>query len=212
MMAVSLPHMAEALFVEMVNRRRDEFFSLPELDRLADLDFVRAAPTIASREVPLASFSGRAFDGASRMDVVVRMRPGRATPFELKLGTTRLSKTRVDEEWLACCATSHNGRRWRGKMMAILDRRFPPPVAEELAAEVKGERLVLTPTWFVVTRRATLAAWKISPPNFSANVRLLAFEDVVDAFGGREPFNALAAEALAVDFYREWVLGDDTAG
>jgi len=211
-MAISLPYLAEVLFAEMVNRRRDEFFSLTRLHRIADLDFVRAAPRIASREVPLASFSGRTFDGASRIDVVVRLRPGLATAFELKLGTTRLSKSRVDEEWLACCATSHNDRRWRGNMMAILDRRFPSPVAEELAAEVNGERLVLTPTWFVVTRRATLAAWQTARPDFSDNVRLLAFEDVVDRFGGREPFNALVAEALAVDFYREWVLRDDTAG
>jgi hypothetical protein len=163
-MNISLWHVAGVLFAEMVNRRRDEFFTLPALDQLADPEFVRAAKKIASCEVPLASFLGKTFDGAGRIDVAVRMRPGEATAFELKLGTTRLSKTRVDEEWLARCASSHGGRRWAGNMMAILDRRFPKPVAEELAAEVDGERLVLTPTWFVVAKRATLAAWQNLPP------------------------------------------------
>jgi len=209
-MSISLSDVAGVLFAEMVNRRRDEFFSLPALDQLADLDFVRAATKIALCEVPLGRFLGKAFDGASRIDVAVRMRPGEATAFELKLGTTRLGKRRVDQEWLACCSSSHGGRRWAGNMMAILDRRFPKPVAEELAVEVEGERLVLPLTWFVVAKRATLAAWKKLRPNFSSNVRLLAFEDVVDAFGGREPFNALAADVLRVDFYREWGLGDDT--
>jgi hypothetical protein len=162
-MNISLSHVAGVLFAEMVNRRRDEFFSLPALDRLADPDFVRGPRKIASLEVPLARFLGKTFDGASRIDVAVRMRPGEATAFELKLGTTQLSKRRVDEEWLARCASSHGGRRWAGNMMAILDHRFPEPVAGELAAEVDGERLVLTPTWFVVAKRATLAAWQKTP-------------------------------------------------
>jgi hypothetical protein len=212
MMAISLPYLAEVLFAAMVNRRRDEFFALSELDRFADLDFVRAAPEIASREVPLARFAGKAFDGASRIDVVVRLRPGVATAFELKLGTTRLSKSRVDEEWLACCVPSHNDRRWKGNMMAILERRFSRPVDAELAVDLNGERLVLTPMWFVVARRATLSAWETACPAFSENVRRLAFEQVVESFGGREPFNTLVAETLAIDFYREWVLGDDAVG
>jgi hypothetical protein len=135
-----------------------------------------------------------------------------ATAFELKLGTTRLSKTRVDDEWLACCTSSHNDRRWKGNMMAILDRRFSLPVDGDLTVELDGARHILTPTWFLVARRSTLSAWEGAGPAFSENVRRLAFEDVVDGFGGREPFNALVAEILAIDFYREWVLGNDTAG
>jgi hypothetical protein len=211
-MVISLSNVAGVLFAEMVNRRRAEFFSLPALDQVADLDFVSAATKIAWCEVPLANYSGKAFDGASRIDVVVRTRSGRGTAFELKLGTKGLNKKHVDDKWLGRCSTSHNGRRWRGKMMAILDRHFPQSVAEELAAEVDGERVVLTPTWFVVARRVTVAAWEKLPPNFSSNVRRLAFEDIVDGFGGGEPFNALAAEILRVDFYREWGLGNDTAG
>jgi hypothetical protein len=135
-----------------------------------------------------------------------------ATAFELKLGTTRLSKSRVDDEWLACCTSSHNDERWKGNMMAILDRRFSLPVDGDLTVELDGARHVLTPTWFLVARRSTLSAWKSACPAFSENVRRLAFEDVVEGFGGREPFNALVAEILAIDFYREWALGDDTAG
>lgn len=209
-MAISLPYVGEELFAAMVNRRRDEFFKLSVFNGLVDHDFVRTTPRIASCQVPLAGFAGRTFDGASRIDVLVRVQPGVATAFELKLGKTRLTKTRVDKEWLACCDTSHNDRRWKGKMMAILDRRFGRLVDEDLAVELNGERLTLTATWVVVARRATLSAWETACPAFSENVKRLAFEEVVEGFGGRKPFNALVAETLAFDFYRDWALGDET--
>jgi hypothetical protein len=168
-MAISLSYLAEVLFTEMANRRRDQFLALTGLGAVADFGFVRQASQIASREVPLAPFGRRIFDGASRIEVAVRLRPGVATAFELKLGTTRLSKTRVDEEWLACCTTSHNDRRWKGNMMAILDRRFGKRVEDDLAVALDGERYVLTPTWFLVARRPTLSAWESACPAFSEN-------------------------------------------
>jgi hypothetical protein len=88
----------------------------------------------------------------------------------------------------------------KGNMMAILDRRFSLPVDGDLTVELDGARHVLTPTWFLVARRSTLSACEGACPAFSENVRRLAFEDVVDGFGGREPFNALVAEILAIDF------------
>ncbi len=97
-------------------------------------------------------------------------------------------------------------------MMAILERRFSETFNDDLVAVVDKERLVLTRQWFVVARKRILASWKAAPPSFSENTRYIAFEDVVDVFGGKEAFNALVREMLDFDFYREWVQNEPTAG
>lgn len=205
-MPIALTHFAEKVFAAMVNEQRDAFVSLCGLTDDADADFVHAARELAACDVQLARFGGRAFDGASRVDVVVRLRQDRAVPFELKLGGTRLDSARINRDWLAPCQpSSHADNRWRGNMMAILDRRFPEPVPDELIVNVDGERLTLTRSWFVVARRRTINAWATFPPGFSEHVRLLAFEDVVQSFGGRNAFNRMIREMLDFDFYREWV-------
>lgn len=211
-MSICLPYLSEFLFTEMVNRERNAILPLLALDGGADPEFVKSTPELATRDVRLAPIGGLRFDGASRVDVIVRYQAGMAVAVELKLGTTRLSKTRIDEEWLAPCSPSHNGRRWKGNMMAVLERRFDRPVNEDLVATTNGERLALAPRWVLVARREILAKWKTSPPEFSSNVARLAFEDVVTAFGGPEPFNRLVRQLLSVDFYSEWVLGNGGIG
>ena len=197
----------------MVNRRREAFLSLCGLSSEADLGYARDVESLAFCEAKLDPFAGLTFDGASRVDVVVRLRQGLATAFELKLGKTRLSKSRIDGEWLAQCKKSHRGCRWSGNMMAILDRRFPHEARGDLKAIVNGaEKLTLTRDWFVVARCRTVERWRTSRPKFSDHVRLLAFEDIVETYGGKEEFNALVREMLEVDFYEEWLNKDRRAG
>jgi hypothetical protein len=206
-MPVPLTHLSEAIFVAMVNQKRDAFLGVAGLSGV-DPGFFAAAECVAFREASLQPYGGRAFDGASRVDVIVSIAPRLATAFELKLGTTRLSKSRIDGEWLSNCTPSHADKRWSGNMMAILDRRFPGPAPEEplIASVEKIGALTLTKTWFVVAKRDVINAWRTRPPKFSKRVKLLAFEDVVDAFGGKEPFNSLVLGMLMnVDFYDRWI-------
>ncbi len=97
-------------------------------------------------------------------------------------------------------------------MMAILERKFSEAVDDDLVALVDKERIVLARQWFVVARKKVVASWIAAPPSFSKNVRFLAFEDVVDVFGGKSAFNALVREMLDFDFYREWVENESPAG
>ncbi len=203
-MPIALTHIAEKVFAKMVNKHRDAFLSFCGLKDKADADFVKAVPELAACEVRFEKFGGRAFDGASRIDVVVRLGPDRAVPFELKLGSTRLNKARINGEWLAPCQPSHDGLRWKGNMMAILDRRFSGDVPDELAVKVEGERITLTRNWFVITRRQTLKAWKTSRPDFGEHVDFRAFDDVVDRCGGQNEFNPMIREMLDFDFYSKW--------
>lgn len=205
-MLLSLTYLSEAIFVEMVNRNRSTFSKVARLGNIAP-DFFAQTPTIAFREVPLEPYARRRFDGASRVDAVVTIAPGLATAFELKLGTTRINKTRVDDEWLAECTPSHGGSRWSGNMMAILERRFENVQPEgDLSVKVNNEQVFsLTRTWYVVARRSVLNSWRNFRPKFSDHVQLLAFEDFVDAFGGKPAFNELVGELLNIDYYDAWI-------
>lgn len=207
-MALSISHIAEDIFARMANEKRDAFLEVTGLAAEADTAFVHALPELASCEAQIEPMGGRSFDGASRVDVVVRLRPGVAAGFELKLGTARLTKRRFDGEWLQPCAPSHADRRWSGNVMAALDRRFGNHVADELAVKVDGERLQLIRPWFLVARKGVLKALRNDPPSFGSAVRQLAFEDVVAHFGGREAFNLLVRSMLDVDYFEEWVLND----
>jgi len=100
--------------MKMVNRGREAVVSLFGLEDDVDSSFISSTRELATHDVPLAPIGGRSFDGASRVDVVVRYRPGMAVAVELKLGTTRLSRTRIDEEWLAPCGPSHQVGAGRG--------------------------------------------------------------------------------------------------
>lgn len=212
-MLITLTHVAEKVFAAMVNKQRDAFLSLCGLTEEADADFVHAVDELAVCEVPFERFGGRTFDGASRVDVVVRLARDRAVPFELKLGRTRLNKARINDEWLAHCRPSHDDRRWKGNMMAILDRRFSESVhddlmvksvPDDLMVKIEGARITLTRNWFVITRRQTLKAWQTSQPGFAEHVRFQAFEDVVDRCGGQNAFNPMIREMLDFDFYSKW--------
>lgn len=220
-MAVSLTHFAESIFVAMINGNPAAF---AELTGIGPLPAV--APSSpngpAFREVGLDKYAGRAFDGAARVDTVVALTDKLAVPFELKLGTARLTKSRVDNEWLAECRLSHgtySTPRWSGNMMAILERNFKDVTdVHELVARVQVGSLpepkafVLTRDWFVVARRSVVNRWRRDPPKFSPRVKLLAFEDVVDAFGGKPAFNRLVESLLNIDFYDEWLATDSEAG
>ena len=218
-MTVSLTHLAESIFVAMVNQKPGAFITLPALDQLDDARF-DASACVAYREVALDRYAGREFDGASRVDAIVTLTDDRAVPFELKLGTARLTRSRIDTEWLAACDSSHDNPRWRGNMMAILERKFKGAAnPEDLVARVHDDddssvdrTFILTRTWFVVARRKTISGWANSKPDFSSHVKYLVFEDVVDAFGGKTAFNTLVGSLLDFPFYETWFAADDDAG
>jgi hypothetical protein len=100
-------------------------------------------------------------------------------------------------------------------MMAILDRRFPETAPETpLTVDVgEADKPILTEAWLVVAKRSTIEQWSETRPKFSTNVKYLAFEAVVDAFGGRVPFNELVREMLMkIDFYKSWIEESEGAG
>jgi hypothetical protein len=207
-MPISLSHLGEVIVAEMAERKRAATLDALGLTELADLNHVRALDRFAFYECRLARHHGYIFDGASRIDVVLWVRPDLAVALELKLGATRLTKSRIDGEFLLDCRTSHKDKRIAGNMMAILDRRFATiaPV-DGLSVELDGSVVQLSRNWFVVTRQSVLNGWAgDSRPNFSRNTTCVTIDKLAAAFGGQQPFNALVRELLDIDYFDAWVI------
>ena len=212
-MAFHLTHLAETLFAEMVNRVPACVLSIPEIRELADEDFVRSISPVAECESRLRPFGGLSFDGACRIDVLLRLRSDAATACELKLGRTRLTANRVNRDWLVpCTPSSHADRRWKGNIMAALERNFDGPASDDLVAGVDDSGIPLTREWLLVARRQTLLSWQALSPEFSSSVRCVAFEDVVRGYGGTIAFNALVKEVVNFDYCDKWGIQMEGAG
>lgn len=108
-MPIFLPHLGEVILAEMADRNRYHIVRTFGLDEAADLGLVDELDRFAFPERQLAPHGSCSFDGASRIDVTFWIRPELAAACELKLGRTRLSKSRVDDEFVADCRLLHGG-------------------------------------------------------------------------------------------------------
>jgi hypothetical protein len=159
-------------------------------------------------EVPLASYGALRFDGASRIDVaLVDDELASVLACEAKLGATRLGGKLFEERFLAGCGTSHGGARVRGSMPAILERRLPAVASDvRLTARAGDQNLEVELRWALVVRRRTAEDWdRGGRPALSSRCVVVVFDDLVEAYGGREPFNALVCDLLDRDHFTAWL-------
>lgn len=206
-MPISLSHLGEVVVAEMADRKRCETVDALGLTEMADLNHICSIKRFAHHESRLARHQKYIFDGASRVDVVLWIQKNLAVALELKLGETRLTKTRVDGEFLTVCRPSHNDSRLAGNMIAILDRRFGDLAPKDGLSVQFGDTVVsLARDWFIVTRQSVLDRWiGDDRPEFSPNTKCIAIGTLVHAFGGKSSFNALVAELLDIDYFDSWV-------
>ncbi len=204
-MIFRLTHIAEALFADIINSHRHKFAALAGIENLVDPTFFGHEPVVAHAEVPLNQYRDKIFDGASRIDCLVRVQSRLGVAFELKLGKTRLSRKRVKEEWLQECRPSHDQARWSGNMMAILDRRIQDPETNLYASVVGSEPIEVHRSWVVVTHRKVAESWREDPPILGEHARLMAFEDIADLPGSPDGFDAIVRRQLPESFYDEWI-------
>ncbi|HBQ12867.1 MAG TPA: hypothetical protein DEF51_17620 [Myxococcales bacterium] len=115
---------------------------------------------------------------------------------EAKLGATGLGGRRFEERFLAACGTSHGGARVRGSMPAILERKLPTVEPEgRLAARVGDDEHEVESRWALLVRRRAVEGWaRRGRPALSSRCVVVAFDDLINVYGGCEPFNALVQE------------------
>ena len=199
-MAVALTHVGEAIVQSLIERSPAVFFAL------CGLPFTEVHGGHVLREARLKPHAGCAFDGASRIDLVVPLRVDEAVPVEVKLGETRLSKHRVETEWLRGCGTSHNDARSTGNMMSVLDQLIPAGASERLVAAVDGSEYPLTLQWYVVVRRSTARSWSGDARPGFARATIVALEDLLADVTPAE-FDDLVRRLLPRSFYESWIAG-----
>jgi len=202
---IQLTHIAENLIAEMYNRSAPvrKLF----INNLDTYD-INQADSKAVPELQLSVCGQYQFDGAHKVDVaILDKKKYVCIPCEAKLGKDRLGKSEFEKRFLKPCHPSHGGKRLAGSMLAILDGKLPANCQKTpLLTNFMGKTYDLSAKWFLIVRRNTLKSWdKNGQPSLSSNCIIIAFEDLVDLFGGVKEFNALVKELFEFDYYENWI-------
>jgi len=198
-MPFKLTHIGEALLEQMAKAKPDKFWQvcgLPAPDPSWDW--------LVKSEVPLAPYANRRFDGAHRIDLLLRTGPAEAVAIEAKLGTTGLGKARVNK-WFDTCNSSHGDKRWQGSMMAILEHKFHDGPNEDIVATVAGRQFRISRIWRLIARKSVIDSWTPpNLPNFSKHVVAVSFDALVSEFT-KEEFNVIVRNLMHFDYYETWL-------
>lgn len=199
---LALTHLGEILIAEMFNASPAVRAAL---GALAGRDL---AAFKAVAEAPLASCGPLGFDGASRIDVALVDPAGPScVACEAKLGLELMAKRSFEKRFLGACSTSHKGKRVRGSLPAILERKLPSVAARTpLKTRIDGAHRIVERRWILIVRRPVAARWAArGRPALSPRCSVAVFEDLVTAYGGQAPFNELVGGLVRFDFFAEWL-------
>jgi len=146
-------------------------------------------------------------DGMQRADILCTAASGKAAVFELKLGRDRLSPGAFRNRFFASCTHLKNGRL-KGSMVSLLERNFRFPKDSTLCASTEDGSWLVAEPWWLVLRRSVWSRWGRQTTLPTRHARVVLIEDLVEAFGGKQPFNTLARSLLVNDPYSTWQLGE----
>jgi len=199
-------HIAEYLIAEMYNRSPGvRALFARQLNKTSSLsDGYAAVPNLQ-----LATCGCFRFDGAHKIDIAILDKASLSCiPCEAKLGNSRLGKTAFEERFLGSCRTSHKNMRIAGSMMAILERKLPSPCLNyPILISHEGGVYKLTSPWVLIMRKDIHDSWtKYGKPSLSSACIHISFEAIVEALGGKTPFNSLVSEMVSFDYYETWMV------
>ena len=199
-------NMAEDLIASMYNRSQEVRALFAE--HLSSLVSHPEGPT-AVPNLQLATCSCFRFDGAHKIDIAILNEAALSCiPCEAKLGYDRLGKKEFEKRFLGSCLTSHENTRITGSMIAILERKLPSPcLISPVLVSHEGRDFQLTLPWILIVRKAIHDSWtKYGVPSLSSACIHISFEAIVEAFGGKTPFNSLVGELVSFDYYETWMV------
>jgi hypothetical protein len=199
-------HIAEYLIAEMYNRSSEvRALFAEQLSRVISLpDKPTAVPNLQ-----LSACARFRFDGAHKIDIAILDKTHfSCIPCEAKLGNDRLGKREFQNRFLKSCLTSHRNSRIAGSMIAILERKLPSPCfnAPVLVSHEGRDYQVASP-WILIMRKTIHDSWKkYGVPSLSPACIHVSFEAIVEAVGGKTPFNSLVGELVSFDYYKTWMV------
>jgi hypothetical protein len=198
-------HIAEDLIAKMYNQSQSvrELFA----EALNGAIYFNTAPT-AVPSLRLSSCARFRFDGAHKIDIaIIDSAALRCVPCEAKLGNDRLGKKEFGARFLKPCSqTAHPDPRIGGSMISILERKLPSECLDvPVCASYEGRDHQVTLPWILIMRKAIYDSWERhgTPPLSPMCIRV-SFESIVQAFGGKEPFNTLVCKLVSFDYYDIW--------
>jgi hypothetical protein len=204
--AIRLTNLGEMLVQELIQRKPACFLKLSGLSPTHTAVYGGRVFV----EAKLEQHEGKRFDGASRVDLVVPLNATEALPIEVKLGDTRLSKSRIEDDWLNSrkASVSHKGTAWAGNMMWVLDRLVKDRVTHKpLKAKLDEVEYSLTAEWCLIVRKNIKEKWgeKGGPnhPDFR-HAHIVVFEDLVSEFEQAE-FDSIVRDLVTFPYYDEWI-------
>jgi hypothetical protein len=143
-------------------------------------------------------------DGKHEIDILALKATGSGVAIELKLGLTRQDRIRLETE----CADSHEGRRFKGSMVALLGRRLAlTREGERIAVEHDGDLVTILKRWALVCREPLAGYWLQA----SQNALVFHWEDLGRALGADE-FNRLVRSQVAEDWFSAWKIAHASGG
>ena len=72
--------------------------------------------------------------------------------------------------------------------------------------DIGGQAVPLAEIWYVVVQPSVLNQWVgDSRPAFSDRTKCVTINKIIDAYGGKDDFNELVKELLAIDYYEAWI-------
>ena len=160
-----------------------------------------------SPEIRLNKCGPLIFDGVHKVDVsALSSELNACIAIEAKLGLDRLSKNEFNKRFISDCGTSHEGTRVKGSMISILEGRLPEQCTEKLSVTYSSKAYQLQDSWVLICREKVIKNWNENGyPDLSKNCKIVCFENLVELYGSKEPFNKLMSELLDQDYYSEWV-------
>jgi hypothetical protein len=199
-------HIAEYLIAEMYNRSQE----VRALFR-ARLSSVISFPgvSVAIPNLQLATCDHFRFDGAHKIDIAILDKAhSSCIPCEAKLGNDRLGKTQFEKRFMEPCRMSHKNTRIAGSMIAIFERKLPIPCLDSpIKVSHEEKDYQVTSPWVLILRKAIHDSWtRRGKPSLSKGCIHISFENIVEAFGGKAPFNSLVGELVSFDYYDTWMV------
>ncbi len=210
-MSVQLTHIGESIVSEIINEMRWAFIDRCGLTEKADRDFVEFASSIAFQEVKICTMNGLEFDGGSRVDVVVLVNENLGVPFELKLGTTGVTKNNLIKWMSKPTQSRHKNPRFNGSMMGILAENHERALFKsDLTAQIANfGHINLCKEWFVISRHKTILGWEEDSPRLiSFGCKPISIQDLVEWYGDKDKFNELvhSNKIIPDNPFGEWSL------
>lgn len=211
-MCVPIHSIGDHLVAKVIEEAGDKFWKhcCPAGKANGSLPKVGSGKLEARPHVELAPYGTARFDSESKVDVCVK-HGNIIIGCEVKLGDKRLELTDLKRYATPCEGQKGNLELWKGKMIAVLARRFQENTSGVLKVKWgrEGKLMPLSKDWILIAREQVVKKLKAQlegqHPEELRGMMLVSFEALACEITDKK-FNELACQFFPSNPYQEWVV------